>query len=234
MEAIATPHRFDGEAFVASVAERGSAPVVAPLGVFLDRCSTMPDLRKQVRDSLPALLADVAHFMAITHGRHPGIIEQAATRIVEQDARGWIIAASDAFAAERMFLNRLTVVAGPIRRHFDQDKVNATLAGQHRSFEMLATSDRRGCAAGAVTAFVVDWLETRPVLERVALMLGVEVPSCTLPSKGPLCSTRVAIGSNDFTRTRLELWGPNRSSPSKRVSGSSLQHATQLLIVVEK
>ncbi|MBK8374392.1 MAG: hypothetical protein IPL18_05720 [Sphingomonadales bacterium] len=184
MEAIATPHRFDGEAFVASVAERGSAPVVAPLGVFLDRCSTMPDLRKQVRDSLPALLADVAHFMAITHGRHPGIIEQAATRIVEQDARGWIIAASDAFAAERMFLNRLTVVAGPIRRHFDQDKVNATLAGQHRSFEMLATSNRRGCAAGAVTAFVVDWLETRPVLERVALMLGVEVPSCTLPSKG--------------------------------------------------
>lgn len=183
MEAIATPHRFDGAAFVASVTERGSASTVAPLTVFLDRCTAMPELRKQVRDSMPALLADIAHFMSITHGRHPGIIEQAATRIVEQEARGWIIAASDAFVAERMFLNRLTVVAGPIRRHNDQDKVNATLAGQHRSFEMLATSDRRGCAAGAVTAFVVDWLDTRPLLERAALMLGVEIPVCALPSK---------------------------------------------------
>lgn len=171
-----------GEGFVALVAENGSVPVSGPLAAFLDRCMAAPDLRKSVKDSLPALLADVAHFLNISHGRVPGVVDHAAGKVVDPEAREWLTHATAAFASERVFLNSLTVAAGPIRRHLDQDKIEALLATQQRSFEMLATSDRKGCPAGAAMAFVLDWHATRPMLDRAALMLGVEAQPCSLPA----------------------------------------------------
>ena len=167
--------------FAALVTANGSVGVSTPLAAFLDRCMSSPDLRKSVKDSLPALLADVAHFLNVSHGRHPGVIDHAALRIVDAGARRWLTEAADGFAAERGFLNALTVAAGPIRRHLDQPQVEAVLAVQQRSFEMLATSERRGCPAGAAIAFVLDWRATRGLLERGALMLGIDALPCTLP-----------------------------------------------------
>ena len=171
---------FSG-AFAALVADNGSMPVAGPLATFLDRCLTSPDLRKSVKNSLPALLADVAHFLNISHGRYPGVIDHAAGKIVDLEARDWLKAATAAFVAERSFLNKLTVAAGPIRRHADQDKVEALLATQQRSFEMLATSDRRGCPIGAAMAFTLDWRATRGLLEGAAVTLGIKVEVCALP-----------------------------------------------------
>jgi hypothetical protein len=48
---------------------------------------------------------------------------------------------------------------------------------------MLATSDRKGTAAGAAVAFVLDWQATRPLLDRVAISLGIEAPTCALPDQ---------------------------------------------------
>jgi hypothetical protein len=193
------------EAFGAVIAENGSAPASAPLAAFLDRCMSAPELRKSVKNSLPALLADIAHFLNISHGRFPGVIDHAATKIVDEEARIWFTQATTAFASERAFLNRLTVAAGPIRRHADQDKVEALLAGQHRSFEMLATSDRRGCPAGAAFAFNLDWQETRPLLDRVALMLGLEADSCTLPDRTSTLALAETLASSQAVERAMSF-----------------------------
>jgi hypothetical protein len=207
-----------GEVFAASVADNGSSTVAAPLAAFLDRSMSAPELRKSVKNSLPALLADIAHFLNISHGRFPGVIDHAANKIVDAEARDWLTAATAAFSAERAFLNALTVAAGPIRRHVDQDKVEALLATQHRSFEMLATSDRRGCPAGAAMAFSLDWQATRGMLDRAALMLGLERVECALPSSQatmaladalsghPAAERAMAFGSEQLLAQQRGLW----------------------------
>ncbi len=207
-----------GVRFSASVAADGSDSVAAPLAAFLDRSMSAPDLRKSVKNSLPALLADIAHFLNISHGRHPGVIDHASGKIVDEAAREWLKAATIGFVAERAFLNRLTVAAGPIRRHADQDRVEALLATQHRSFEMLATSDRRGCPAGAAMAFALDWNRTRGLLDRTALMLGIEAEPCTLPTEAetvalanalsgtPAIERAMAFGSDQLLAQQKGLW----------------------------
>jgi hypothetical protein len=192
------------------VAAQGSAPVCAPLVTFLDRCMAAPDLRKSVADSLPALIADIAHFLHVSHGRHPGVVDHAANRITDEEAREWLRQATLGFAAERAFLNALTVAAGPIRRHLDQPQVEAVLAVQHRSFEMLATSDRRGCPAGAAVAFVLDWRATRGLLERSALMLGLDAPQCTLPNEAETLSLADALSAQDRTMERAMGFGSDQ------------------------
>jgi hypothetical protein len=92
-----------------------------------------------------------------------------------------LVKSTEAFAIERSFLTRLTVAAGPMHSHSGQEKVTAVLANQANSFEMLATSDRKGCAAGTAIAFVVDWQATRPLIDGVALLLGISPPADKFP-----------------------------------------------------
>lgn len=184
MDNLARPQLDDafGDTFVRTILSDGSLPVVKPLLAFLGNHGERPDLRSPVKTARVALLADIAHFMNISHGRHPGIVDYAAHKIVDDAARKWLIEAIDGMAAERSFLNELTVTAGPIRRLTGQDKITALIEGQAKNFEMLATSDRKGCPTGAAIAFVVDWHQTRALLDQVALHIGLEAPSTTLPS----------------------------------------------------
>lgn len=218
MEQRAAQSRDFGEGFALLVTEHGSLSVSGPLAAFLDRCMTAPDLRKSVKDSLPALLADIAHFLNVSHGRLPGVVDHAASKIVDPEARAWLTDTTTAFSTERRFLNRLTVAAGPIRRHLDQDKIEAVLATQQRSFEMLATSDRKGCPAGAAMAFVLDWQSTRGLLDRAALMLGITPEKCALPDEnrtiglvGALSGAAaieraMAFGSQQLLAQQKGLW----------------------------
>lgn len=175
-----TPH-CPGEVFVRDIMADGSRDIIAPLQSFLETSAKHPDLRSPAKTARAALLADIAHFMHISHGRHPGIIDFAALKIVDDAARSWLITAIDGLAAERATLNRLTVTAGPIRRLNGQDKVNALVEGQAKSFQMLATSDRKGCPAGAAIAFVVDWHQTRGLLDVVTTGVGLEAAPLGLP-----------------------------------------------------
>lgn len=171
-----------GQVFVASAAEQGCAPIIAPLLSFLDKSGKAPQLRAQAKLCRPALLADIGHFMNVLFGRHPGVIDHAGQKIVDQEARVWLAQAIDAFALERVFLNRLTIAAGPVHRQNGQDRVNAMIESQSRSMEMLASSDRTGCPAGAAMAFALDWQQSRLLLDRVSMILGIEAPSCLLPA----------------------------------------------------
>lgn len=207
-----------GTALVRTIYADSSLGVTAQLHDFLGSRDSAPDLRSPMKALRPALVADIAHFMYISHGRHPGVIDHAAQKMPEDAARRWLLDAGDAMLAERHYLNMLTVAAGPIRRQMGQDKITSALAQQTRNFEMLASSDRRGCPVGAAVAFAIDWTLTRPLLDRLALHLGLEALPCTFPdaragaallnalSDGPTFERAAAFGAQQYLGQQRGLW----------------------------
>lgn len=127
-------------------------------------------------------IADIAHFLCVLHGRHPGVVDHAATKTADVVAREWLVEAMDGFSAERAFLTTLTVAAGPISGVRSEDQSNATVLAQRKALEMLSQSDRNGCALGASFALVLDWQAIRPLLEKAAIKLGIEPRKAILPS----------------------------------------------------
>jgi hypothetical protein len=121
-----------------------------------------------------ANLADAVHFLTALHGRHPGIVDLAATRIVDPAGRVWLASAAPAAAAERALLTRLAVAAGPIPSTPGGGGSEAAIQAQRAALATLALSDRRGCALGAALAFAADWIAVRSVIEAAAKRLGVE------------------------------------------------------------
>ena len=219
MDNLARP---DGQGFANPLLELvdsdGSMPVVEPLEAALAEYREPSALRAPGQLARAALLADIAHFMCVSHGRHPGVIDHAATKIIRDDAREWLVKAIDAFAAERAFLTKLTVSAGPMNGHSGQDKISALLASQAKNFEMLATSDRAGCAAGAAIAFTLDWHATRPMLDGTALLLGITPPACNLPgceetlmlaqsmNESPRIERAIMFGASQLLAQQRSLW----------------------------
>lgn len=207
-----------GELFVRDIMAEGSLDVIAPLQTFLETSAKYQDLRSPAKAARAALLADIAHFLHISHGRHPGIIDFAAQKIVDDAARGWLITAIEGLAAERAMLNRLTVTAGPIRRLHGQDKVNSVVEGQAKSFQLLASSDRKGCPAGAAIAFVVDWHQTRGLLDMVTTGVGLDPVPLRLPSvaaciqlareldDGATCRRAMSFGAQQMLALQRGLW----------------------------
>jgi hypothetical protein len=121
-------------------------------------------------------LADLIHFVCMLHGRYPGVIDHAASRVVEADARAWLARASHIFAGERAYLARLAVAAGPVPSTPGAGDSDAAVLGQRHAIEMLAQSERNGCAVGAAMAVIVDWVAIRAALDSAARRFGVEVP----------------------------------------------------------
>lgn len=127
-------------------------------------------------------LADAIHFLSALHGRHPGVVDHAAGRTADPEARLWLFAAGEAVAAERRFLTRLGVAAGPAPSTPGGSASEAAVSGQRSALSTLAQSDRRGCALGTAFAFALDWTSIRPVLDHAASRLGLDIPPCQLGS----------------------------------------------------
>ena len=125
-------------------------------------------------------LADAIHFLCALHGRHPGIVDHAATRTVEPGARGWLASAGAAMAVERSYLTRLAVAAGPMPSTPGGAGSEAAILSQRGALATLAQSDRRGCALGAALAFAAEWASIRTILDTAAKRLGIEAPLCLL------------------------------------------------------
>ena len=122
-------------------------------------------------------LADLIHFLCVLHGRYPGLVDHAAARVVEPEARSWLTNATYAFAGERAYLARLAVAAGPMPSTPGAAGSDATVLGQRHAMETRASSERRGCALGAAMALVLDWAAIRRCLDAAAVRLGIEPPS---------------------------------------------------------
>jgi hypothetical protein len=194
-----------GTQFTDRIIADGSVGIALPLAQFIDNAPGRPEMRAPYKLARAALVADIAHFLNIVYGRHPGIVDHAAHRIIDDAARKWLIRAIDAVAAERLFLNALTVAAGPERRHFGENKVTALITAQSRNFEMLATSERKGCPAGAAIAFVIDWQSTRPLLGTVALHLGLEMAPNLFPVVDECTALAEKLGSTDAYRRAMRF-----------------------------
>lgn len=121
-------------------------------------------------------LADAVHFLCVLHGRHPGVIDHAANRSTDAAERSWFKLAIEAFASERALLARLAVAAGPIPSTPGAAGSESAVAAQRHAIEMLAQSERRGCALGAALALALDWAEIRAVLDAAAQRFGVTTP----------------------------------------------------------
>jgi hypothetical protein len=124
-------------------------------------------------------IADLLHFLCILHGRYPGIVDHAAGRIVEPGARIWLAGAAYAFAGERAFLARLAVAAGPVPSTPGASGSDAAVLGQRHAIEMLAQSERQGCALGAAMAVILDWARIRRTLDGAARRFAIEPPPYT-------------------------------------------------------
>lgn len=121
-------------------------------------------------------LADAIHFLCALHGRHPGVVDHAATRTVEPAGRAWLAQAAAAAGAERTLLTRLAVAAGPIPSTPGGGGSEAAIQAQRNALATLAQSDRKGTALGAALAFASDWAPVRArVIAAAAKRLGVEI-----------------------------------------------------------
>src|SRR3546814_1893335 len=70
---------------------------------------------------------------------------------------------------------------GPVPSTQGQAQCEAAVAAQRKALDMLAESDRHGCALGASIALTLDWRTIRVLLDISALRLDLVPPTCTLP-----------------------------------------------------
>lgn len=127
-------------------------------------------------------LDDFVHLLCSIYGRQPTVIELALGSAPPPAVRAWLESAAAAFERERLYLVRLTSAVGPVPSTPGAAETEAALLAQRHALETLARSERSGCALGAATALVADWAALRPLLDKVAVRVGVEVPPCALPS----------------------------------------------------
>jgi hypothetical protein len=128
-------------------------------------------------------VADAIHLLCSVHGHHPGLIELALDLCTDGPGRQWLGRAADGFERERLYLLRLTAAVGPIPSTPGAAETEATLLAQRHALEILAKSERRGCALGAATALVSDWWPIRRLLDCAASRAGIESPSPSLPDE---------------------------------------------------
>ncbi|MBB4610130.1 DUF6975 family protein [Sphingomonas yabuuchiae] len=130
-------------------------------------------------------LTDAVHAVCAVHGNHPCMIDYAMARGIQIETLPWLIQSSNAFALERAFLANLTSAAGPLPSTPGQAQTDAALTQLRHTLEMLANSDRRGCATGAVSALILDWRSIRQVLDQAARRFGLSLAPGQMPE--PLC-----------------------------------------------
>lgn len=141
-------------------------------------------------------LADAAHYLCVLHGRFPGVINIAQQGNRHPAASGWLADAVDAFAAERSLLTRLAVAAGPLPSTPGQADCDAAVLQQRHALDMLARSERGGCALGAAFALALDWRAVRTVLDAAARRVGIEPQACLLPSEAETRTVALTVAES--------------------------------------
>ena len=173
-------------------------------------------------------LGDAVHALCAVHGHHPGMIGAAAARHARPPAGDWLNEAVLAFDAERAFLARLTAAAGPLPSTPGQAVSEAALAAERHALEMLAHSEREGCAIGAVAALIVDWGAIRGVLARAAERFGADIAPWAPPlaleaativaalAARPATERAIAFGAQQLFAQHRGLWSLLEARASAR------------------
>jgi hypothetical protein len=148
-------------------------------------------------------LADLIHHLCVIHGRYPGLVDHAALRAADPEARAWLADASYAFAGERAYLARLAVAAGPVPSTPGAAGSDAAVLGQRQAMETLTRSERRGCALGAAMALTLDWAAIRVSLDAAAERFGVEPPRYAGASAETLATLADAVAAEPAVQRAL-------------------------------
>ncbi len=151
-------------------------------------------------------VADIVHLLCLLHGRHPGVIDHAIDRVLNPATRAFLSDAADAFAGERALLTRLVVAVGPLPSTPGQADTETAVLAQHHAVDMLAKSERTGCALGAALALLADWAAIRPVLDTAARRLSLEFERTALPNVDVLASV-IRSAENTTAADRAMLFG---------------------------
>lgn len=184
-----------GKLLLAALADRGTAAHPYPGGALL----------RQGADAARNL-ADAVHFLCMLHGRHPGVIDHAFGRAAESPGREWLMTASDAFAAERNYLTRLAVAAGPVPSTPGAADSDSVVLAQRHAVEHLGQSERRGCPLGAALGLAADWGSVRDVLDSAAERFGVPFPPRNIEDVGALAELADDAASG-LAQERAMLFG---------------------------
>lgn len=172
-------------------------------------CARHPHLQALLEGSGPHSgrdLADAVHLLCGLHGRHPGLIELALSKTTDRAARPWLAEAAEAFERERLYVVRLTSAVGPLPSTPGAAETESTLLAQRHALEILASSERSGCALGAATALVADWEPIRRLLDRAAARAGLEPPAASLPDETSLTKI-VQVASGTLASGRALAFG---------------------------
>ncbi|MBN8807244.1 MAG: hypothetical protein J0I47_03255 [Sphingomonas sp.] len=173
-------------------------------------------------------LADAVHLLCALHGRQPGVIDHALAHGPTPAAEAWLEEAASAFAEERALLARLTAAAGPIPSTPGQAESEAAVTHQQHALDMLAQSDRTGCAVGAAMALVLDWRAVRGVLDAAATRAGSPIPASSLPSdidtatlaaelaSAPAIERAMSFGAQQLLAQHRALWDLAEARKSAR------------------
>lgn len=151
-------------------------------------------------------MADIVHLLCLLHGRHPGIVDHALNRVSHRATRAFLSDAADAFAHERALLTRLVVAVGPLPSTPGQAETETAVLAQHHAIDMLAQSERTGCALGAALALLADWSAVRPVLDMAARRLSLDAAKSDLPNANVLASV-IRSADNNAAADRAMLFG---------------------------
>lgn len=171
----------------------GSWGTIAAL-IASDGTAAHPVPRKLAEPHAPLRdLADAIHGLCMLHGRYPGAIDHAVAGNGDAVADAWLAESAGAFTAERGYLAQLTAAAGPLPSTPGQAESEAAIIAQAHALDMLAQSDRSGCAIGAAIALILDWRAIRRVLDAAALRLGLLPPPITFPLDADTISLVAAL-----------------------------------------
>ena len=173
-------------------------------------------------------LSDAVHALCAVHGQHPGMIAEVLAHAVQSEAQDWLTAAAAGFVDERTYLAQLTAAVGPLPSTPGQAETESALVGERHALEMLARSERRGCATGAVAALLHDWRAIREVLDIAAERFGLAVPVPTFPSdsdtgamiamlgKAPGIQRAILFGAQQLFAQHRGLWSLLEARASAR------------------
>ncbi|MBV9529435.1 hypothetical protein [Sphingomonas sp.] len=150
-------------------------------------------------------LSDAVHLLCGLHGHYPGLIEIALQRCPSGAPQQWLTRASEAFERERLYLVRLTSAVGPLPSTPGAAETEASLQGARRALEMLAQSERQGCALGSATALIGDWWPIRRVLDRAGARAGVPTPPPSLPDEASVVHVIESLATSPATARALSF-----------------------------
>ena len=152
-------------------------------------------------------LADSVHLLCGLHGSHPSLVELAHHNAAQGPARDWLARAAEGFERERLYLVRLTSAVGPLPSTPGAAETEATMNAQRNALEILATSERRGCALGAAAALVGDWWPIRRLLDRAAARAGIDSPAPALPDEVSIVAAIDAASDTPASERALGFGG---------------------------